>query len=318
MNARMPHGSACPRSKRTILRQTIVKMAAPLTLWCSLANGALAADVTPESIIAQFNPNQSLSTQAWGNVQCYGLILPSQWVPEQGVNGSVLEDGSTLRFGRVADPQDVNRMSLRFALRSSDPLTAGSYRCETAFSPGPTGLPIRSVFWHAFAVFIPDWRNTTDEQQLAQWHAGDTSGLQPIYALLVRDGQMRLVLRYSTADSPTSSTVRTQVLWSSTSWQPKQWFTFVTKAKVSANSADDPFIQTWVNGSQVVNYRGPVGYRQPTAQPYVKHGVYHWINLNAWDSRQPTRAVHFRRAALVSDTSGRYLPSDLGRFINSP
>ena len=293
------------------------KWAAASMLVLAGASSAWAADVAPEHILAQFNPALPLSTQAWGNVQCNGLIVPSQWVPETGLNGTLLEDGSTLRFGRAPDPQDNTRLAFRFALRSSDPLIAGSFRCETAFSPGVTGLPIGSVFWHAFAVYVPDWRNTVDEQQLAQWHAGDSSGLQPIYALLVRDGQMRLVMRYSTAESPTASTVKTQVLWTSSAWQPNQWFTVVTKAKISTLAAEGPFIQTWVNGAQIVNYRGPVGYRQPAAQPYVKHGVYHWINLNAWDSRQPTRTVHFRRAALVRDLNGVYVPADLSRFVNS-
>lgn len=109
------------------------------------ASSAWAADVAPEHISAEFNPALPLSTQAWGNVQCNGLIVSSQWVPETGQNGTLLEDGSTRRFGRAPDPQDNIRLTFRFVLRSSDPLTAGSFRCESAFSPGVTGLPICSL-----------------------------------------------------------------------------------------------------------------------------------------------------------------------------
>ncbi|NBQ91251.1 MAG: hypothetical protein EBT24_11070 [Betaproteobacteria bacterium] len=282
------------------------------------ASGARATPVAAQDILAQFVPGISLSQQAFGNVQCYGLIIPSQTVPEQGINGTPLPQGGTLRFGRVPDPVDTRRWALRFTLMPTDPLTAGSYRCETAFNSSISGLPRGRLFWHAYSVYLPDWRSTNDEQQLAQWHAGDTSGLQPIYALLSRDGQMRLVMRTSSSPTPTPSTVSTQVLWSTNSWVPNQWITVVTQALVSTDPAASPFIRTWINGSLVVNYKGPVGYNQPTAQPYVKHGIYHWTNLNPWDMHLPQRNVLFRRAALVLDPNRSYTAADLGLFVNTP
>ena len=279
---------------------------------------AQATPVQQQDVLVQFIPSISLSQQAFGNVQCYGLIIPSQKVPEQGINGTPLPLGGTLRFGRVPDPVDGRRWALRFTLMPNDPLTAGSYRCETAFNPSTSGLPRGRLFWHAFSVYLPDWRATKDEQQLAQWHAGDTSGLQPIYALLSRDGQMRLVMRTSTSTSPTPSSVSTRVLWSTNSWTPKQWITVVTQALVSTDPAASPFIRTWINGNLVVNYKGPVGYNQPTAQPYVKHGVYHWINQNPWDMRLPQRDVLFRRAALVLDPNQSYTEADLRLYVNTP
>jgi hypothetical protein len=279
---------------------------------------AQATPVQQQDVLAQFIPSISLSQQAFGNVQCYGLIVPSQKVPEQGINGTPLPLGGTLRFGRVPDPVDGRRWALRFTLMPNDPLTAGSYRCEAAFNPITSGLPRGRLFWHAYSVYLPDWRATNDEQQLAQWHAGDTSGLQPIYALLSRDGQMRLVMRTSSSPTPTPATVTTQVLWSTNSWTPNQWITVVTQALVSTDPAASPFIRTWINGNLVVNHKGPVGYNQPTAQPYVKHGVYHWTNLNPWDMRLPQRDVLFRRAALVLDPNRGYTAADLGLYVNTP
>lgn len=283
-----------------------------------LSSPAHAAPVAATDVRAQFIPSLSLSQQPFGNVQCYGQIMASQKVPEQGINGTPLPLGGRLRFGRVSDPVDAQRWALRFTVLPTDPLTAGSYRCETTFNPVTSGLPRGQVFWHAFSVYLPDWRATTDEQQLMQWHAGDTSGLQPIYALLSRDGQMRLVMRSSTSPSPTTSTVSTRVLWSTNSWVPKQWITVVTQALVSTDPAAAPFIRTWVNGTQVVNYKGPVGFNQPTAQPYVKHGIYHWINQNPWDMRMPQRDVLFRRAALVLDPRQAYTAADLSVYVNAP
>ena len=289
-----------------------------LTLLASLSPSAQAAAVQATDIIDQFIPSAPFSVQPWGVVQCLGLFIPSAKLPEVGINGTPLPLGGTLRFGRAPDPSDPNRAALRISLIPNDPPTAGAPRCETTFSPGATGLPLGRVFWHAFAIQIPDWRKTTDEQQLMQWHPGDTTGLQPIYSLLVRGPQMRLILRYDTAAVPGRSTTVTRVLWSTNTWPPNTWITMVTRAVVSVDPAAGPRIATWVNGQSVVNYSGPVGYNTPTAQPYVKHGIYHWTNLNPWDLSLPQRTVHFRRAVLVGDSRSAYTPADLAAHVNLP
>lgn len=279
---------------------------------------AAAASLQPADIIDQFIPSVPFRQQPWGVAQCYGLFVPSANLPETGINGTPLPMGGTLRFGRAPDPSDPSRVALRMTVLPTDPPTAGAPRCETTFSPGATGLPVGRVFWHAFAIQIPDWRRTSDEQQLMQWHAGDTTGLQPIYSLLVRGTQMRLVLRYDTAAMPSRQTTVTRVLWSTNSWPPNTWLTVVTRALVSVDPAAGPRISTWINGTAVVNYSGPVGYRAPTAQPYVKHGIYHWTNLNPWDMTLPQRTVHFRRAVLALDPAGQYAPGDLAAHVNLP
>ena len=295
-----------------LLRLLLAICLFPLTLM------AQATPISSTDIVDQFNPSIPLSMQAWGNVQCYGIIEGSQKVPDTGINGTPLPLGGTLRFGRAPDPSDPSRAALRFTLMPTDPLTASSFRCETAFSPGATGLPIGKVFWHAFAIQIPDWRGTTDEQQLAQWHGGDTSGMLPIFALLVRGNTMRIVLRYDGSASPSLATAQTRVVWSTNNWPPNTWITVVTQALVSTNPAAAPFLRTWINGQRVVNYAGPLGYNQPTTLPYVKHGIYHWTGLNPWDMSIPQRTVHFRRAVLALDPRAAYTPADFGAYVNSP
>lgn len=307
---------------RGLLHDLIPRLALGLGLGLGLlASPAVpvrAAPLQSADIIDQFIPSQPFRLQPWGVAQCYGLFVPSANLPETGINGTPLPLGGTLRFGRAPDPTDPGRATLRMTLMPDDPLTAGAPRCETTFSPGATGLPIGRVFWHAFAIHIPDWRRTTDEQQLMQWHAGDTTGLQPIYSLLLRGAQMRLILRYDTSATPSRTTTVTRVLWSTNSWPPNTWITVVTRALVSTDPAEGPRISTWINGQPVVNYTGPVGYRTPTAQPYVKHGLYHWTNLNPWDLSLPQRTVHFRRAVLVADPRGLYSPADLATHVNLP
>lgn len=303
------------RTARTRLR--ITRLLAVAVSAC-LGAQASAAALLAGDIVAQFIPSKAFREQAWGVAQCYGLFIPIGQLPETGIQGSTLPLGGTLRFGRAPDPSDPNRAALRMTLLPGDPPTAGAPRCETTFSPGPTGLPIGRIFWHAFAIQIPDWRQTNDEQQLMQWHPGDTTGLQPIYSLLVRGAQMRLILRYDTSAAPSRSTTITRVLWSTNAWPPNTWITVVTRALVSTDPAVGPRLATWVNGQPVVSYSGPVGYRTPNAMPYIKHGLYHWTNLNPWDTSLPQRTVHFRRAVLVMDERGRYTPADLAAHVNLP
>lgn len=280
--------------------------------------GAHGASVQSTDIIDQFIPSLPFAKQPWGVAQCYGLFIPIGQLAESGINGTPLPLGGTLRFGKAPDPADPARVSLRVTLMPDDPPTAGAPRCETTFSPGTTGLPMGRPFWHAFVIHIPDWRATQDEQQLFQWHAGDATGLQPIYSLLVRGSTMRLLLRYDTSLTPTRTTTVVRELWSTTSWTPNTWLTFVTRAVVSPDMAASPQVRTWINGKLVVNYNGPVGYNVPPTQPYVKHGIYHWTNLNPWDTRLPQRTVHFRRGVLVNDSRNLYTPADLAAHVNLP
>ena len=289
-----------------------------LTGLALLASAAQALPLQSTDILNQFVPSLPFGQQPWGVVQCYGQFIPSAKLPETGLNGTRLPSGGTLRFGKAPDPADPKRVALRAAIVPADPLTAGAPRCETTFSPGATGLPQGKRFWHAFAIHIPDWRSTKDEQLLMQWNPGDGTGLQPIYALILRGPRMSLVMRYSTAATPTRANTVVREVWSSSSWPPNTWITIATQALISPNPAAGPVLRTWINGQPVVNYSGPLGYNTPTALPYVKHGIYHYLEYNAWDLSLPERAVHFRRAVLVNDARGVYSAADLAAHVNLP
>lgn len=277
-----------------------------------------ALTIQPSDIIDQFIPSLPFTQQPWGVVQCYGLFIPSAKLPEAGLNGTRLPSGGTLRFGKAPDPVAPARVAFRVSIVPTDPLTAGAPRCETTFSPGATGLPLGRRFWHAFAIHIPDWRNTKDEQLLMQWNPGDGTGLQPIYSLILRGARMSLVMRYSTSATPTRANTVVREIWSASSWPPNTWITIVTQGLISPDPAKGPFLNTWINGQPVVGYTGPVGFNTPSALPYVKHGVYHYLDYNAWDMSLPERQVHFRRAVLVNDARGVYRQADLAAHVNLP
>jgi hypothetical protein len=261
--------------------------------------------VTQQADIAvQARAGIPFAQQYFGNVQCNGQVVSSNQVPEAGIRGTALADDKTLRFGRVADNTANSGSAYEFTLNVGDALTATSHRCELALAADATsGIPRKIGFWHAFSIKLGDWHNTTDEQALAQWHAGDASGgLLPIYTLLVRGNVMRLVLRYSDSLAPTRENSRAIVVWSTDKWVANQWLNFSTQALMSADPADHPFVKTWLNGVQIVNYNGLVGYNQPTVQSYAKHGIYHWVDsTNPWDMSIATRTMRLKRPLIARD-----------------
>lgn len=298
--------------------QSLAAEATSATATATAAATAIAVGTT--DILNQARPALPFAQQSWGNNQCAGYILASQKTPEAGLHGRALADGRTLRFGRVPDSSTASGYAYELAVDPGDALTASSYRCEIAFAADTQrALPRGVNFWHALAVKLPDWRMTSDEQSLAQWHAGDTSGgLLPIYALLVRGKTMRLVLRYSTADTPTRANTKTLVVWSTDSWTPGVWLNVVTQARLSTDLADAPFVKTWINSRQVLDYAGPVGYKQPAATPYAKQGVYHWVDAtNPWDMQVPTRIIRMKRPVLVKDVARTYTLAHVSQLLDN-
>lgn len=276
--------------------------------------------VATADIISSASASKTFATQQWGNVQCAGQIVPSQTVPETGLLGTTQVGGSLVRFGKTADAQTLSRKALKITLDPNDELTAGSHRCEIAF-PGSAdgGIPRGQAFWHAFSVKIPDWRSTTDEQALAQWHAGDTSGgMLPVYTLLVRGNTIRLVLRYDSSAIPSRTSAQTVVAWSMDGWTPGVWMNFVTQALISTDSTKAPFVKTWMNGKQIVAYSGPVGYNQPTVNQYAKHGIYHWVDeFNPWDMTVPTRSISLRHPVIVRDVTKKYTLTQVTNLLTA-
>ena len=302
----LPVDQVPPRTIQTTSQNTIATIAdAPL-----LAN----------NIADQAQANLSFSNQEWGNIQCNGSIVASQLIPAQGIHGKTLSNGQTLRFGRVADRSTTSGYAFQFTLNPEDAITSGSLRCELAFAANArSGIPRGSIFWHAFSVQLPDWGDTTDEQAIAQWHAGDTSGgMLPVYTLLVRGSVMRLVLRYDTSANPSRDTAKTIVVWSQRTLTPNRWLNFVTQANVATDVSQNPFVKTWLNGQLIVNYAGPVGYKQPTVQSYAKHGIYHWVDsTNEWDMSIPTRTLKIKRPLIVRDANRLYAQPQIEALLNT-
>ncbi|HXI35974.1 MAG TPA: heparin lyase I family protein, partial [Burkholderiales bacterium] len=96
-------------------------------------------------------------------------------------------------------------------------------------------------------------------------------------------------------------------------WSPNiampfgRWVDFVVKVREDINNG---IAQVWMDGTQIANYAGPVGYLLPGTSDYVKFGYYNWSPYAT------NRKVLMRQAAMVVDPTGsKYTQSDLRALI---
>ena len=109
----------------------------------------------------------------------------------------------------------------------------------------------------------------------AQWHSGrELAGdppLSPPLSLRFETGELKVKLRHSD-ESPVRDPekVPDERLFSKP-FPAGQWHDFVVHTKWSWQP--DGFVNIWWNNKQIVEYRGPVGYRK-TKGPQFKFGLY--------------------------------------------
>jgi hypothetical protein len=66
-----------------------------------------------------------------------------------------------------------------------------------------------------------------------------------------------------------------------------------------------------MDGTQIFNHQGTVGYNTGSSRPYFKFGYYNWTSFKT------TRKVMLRSPVIVADPTGsKYTLSDLRSHIN--
>lgn len=276
--------------------------------------------VLAEDVRLQVDPARKFRDYNWlWSAECGGQAKGAVEIPELGLQGSDLGPGlGTMRFGKTDDPDAPGRKVLMFRANVNDPFVAGAPRCELTFSPSFDGkLPVGKDFWFAFGVRLQDWTFTPDEQILMQWHWGNgTIPLGPFLALSLRDRTLKIDSKSNGVYPPSMATTTTRVLWQSADTPTDRWTYFVIRARISPDGSAGPSVAVWRDGTQVVDYQGPVGYNYPEVTPYVKVGHYQWIaSFNPWSAAAPTKTVLFRSPALISDSRGRYAERDIRRYV---
>jgi hypothetical protein len=215
----------------------------------------------------------------------------------------------------MADPAGSGKQVIDFELGVGDPVTQGSHRSELEF--GNKKLQYGQTYWFAFREYIYDWGTlpSGDEQLFGfQFHNGNTdAGFSPSVALTAYGAKgggrsFQVFVSYSTSTTPNLSNY--QAWWSPNIAIPfGRWIDFVVKVKADIGGAG--VAQVWMDGTQIANYAGPVGYYTPGIADYAKFGYYNWSPYTT------NRRVMMRSPVVVADPTGsKYSPADLRTFIN--
>lgn len=254
----------------------------------------------------------------WG-LECLGKATHAADIPERGLHAD--HDGKLapgLRFGKVPDPLDTNRLVFNFTAHRDDPRIWGAPRCEAIFSPTKQGrLPVGTDFWFGFGLLLPGWEASPDEQIVSQWHMGDGSiAFNPLFAISVQGAGLRLQARFNSNRQMSKAGTSKPIDVVSDGLPVGAWTYIVARARISADPAAAPYLQVWRDGVEVISYVGPLGYAIPGAVPYAKLGHYHWIDTsNPWPSQISSRTVLIRNPSFIFNNATQFQAGDVLDFI---
>jgi hypothetical protein len=270
--------------------------------------------VAASDIITRASADIAFANQSGYTAQVIGTYTSAPSIPESGINGTTLPNGETLRLGKLMDPANSLRKALAFQVIGSDPTTSGGKRAELSISPN---IEMNKVYWIAFGAYVYDWGTlaSTDNALFGtQMHAGDNSaGLSPSFGLYTTQSgrTFRVHARYSTSSTPSQSTT-TSVRFTEYPIPFGQWVDFVLKFK--HNTSGNGLLQVWMNGQQIANYQGSLGYNS-SYKDYAKFGYYNWT---ASSMNGTARKVLLRSPTIVSDPTGQtYTLEQISALIGS-
>jgi hypothetical protein len=146
-------------------------------------------------------------------------------------------------------------------------------RDDVALDPTiPVGTPISIDY--QFMV-EPNGPNGTFVNTASWFTTAEMNGYpavsSPPFEIGLVGNQLHVMARYCPpGQTPTSSNMTQMTLWTDPNpIQPGQYNDIRISANVSDNSSG--YLDVWVNGTQVVDYHGPLGYGTPT---YWEYGLY--------------------------------------------
>jgi hypothetical protein len=272
------------------------------------ASGIAAAD-----IVDQAQAEVPFAQQRGYNTQVLAQYLPAPEIPETGLHAFTLGSGETLRFGKHVDPRNSTRKALAFQVDPRDVSTSGAKRSELKF---PSNIDMDRIYWAAMSVYVYDWGtlSSADDGLFGlQLHHGSPFDLSPSVSV-VTSGTGRTFQIMALGSSSTSPSYANTVSFRYAD-QPipfGRWVDLVFKVRL--NTSGNGFLQVWMDGTQIVDHRGLLGYITPGYKPYFKFGYYNWSGSNF----ASTRKVLVRSPVVVSDPTGtKYQPEDLRAYVNA-
>jgi hypothetical protein len=168
----------------------------------------------------------------------------------------------------VPDPTGEDRKVMEVTLRTGDMAEAGGVGERAELSEATRfHLPTGTDVWYSFQLYVPtDFPLVDRRLVLGQWKqaCGDcTADHSPaianryrngVFSITVQEADKRIVLFEEKAD------IR------------GRWNQLVYHFKLTP--AADGFLQAWLNGRQVVDHKGPLGYPDDLDSVYFKIGLY--------------------------------------------
>ena len=215
---------------------------------------AMADEVEP------FPPTGTYQTDKRGAIVVWGL------------NGSPQSAEQPYSIG-LRD--DVLRLEARRGDRRKKPSEAKRpiERCEVAF--GDNSFAFGKTYQIKFAVmFEPGPASTAKNDKFFQIHNVNDEGdaiLGPVFAMQLEREHMRMVVRW---DAKRITTERVEDHWvfeDTADIQRGRWYDF--DIKIRFDPFGDGFVTVRRDGTEVVNYKGPLGYNDELP-PYAKIGIY--------------------------------------------
>jgi hypothetical protein len=259
-----------------------------------------APEIAPSYILTHASADIPFAEQSGYSVQVIKTYTRAQQLAESGSHGSMLPNGETLRFGKVADPVNSRRKALAFQVHSSDPTTSGGKRSELKINPN---IEMNKVYWIAFSVFVYDWGTLSRKDEAlfgTQMHTGDDDAAPggPSFGLYTAPGGRKFFVKTRYSESQPCCSNSVSIKTASYDMPFGRWADFVIKFK--HNTSGKGFLQAWIDGQMIANYTGSLGYDTGTAD-YAKFGYYNWSRTKMGPS---ARKVLLRSPTIVADPTG--------------
>ncbi len=164
----------------------------------------------------------------------------------------------------------------RFEIREGDvqPLVIG-YRAELhelLFYVAPMG----SEQWYGFSTYIPpDWPELNNRTVISQFHATPDPGevwRSPPLAVRYTDGNLTVDCRTSAEPIQDANDGQVVELYTHPgSFQKGIWHDWIFHVRWSYENVG--FVEAWLDGDQVIDYQGPIGYNDFLGV-WFKWGIY--------------------------------------------
>jgi hypothetical protein len=168
----------------------------------------------------------------------------------------------------VRDPTGSDRDVLAITLRAGDMAdSAGTTERAELSEASHLHLPTGTDVWYGFSLYLPPDFPVVDRRLvLGQWKQGCgdcTADHSPGIANRYRNGVFSITIQ--NAD-------RRVVLFEEKADIRGRWNHLVYHLKLTPSP--DGFLRAWLNGRQVTDYQGPVGYPDDLDRVYFKIGLY--------------------------------------------